>query len=197
MGKNYEVLKHIKMQLSDYDDAISNAIQRLFNVEDQRKECMGCVIDSVVAALIFKKYGVEAQIHLGEVCADGKQDAYHCWLTIDNKILDIGIYGNSQYNSYFKGEKLKQPIILEDPGVIKYADGSTEDNTWLSQLSKMPISEYIKRCPQNRVVKLFCQSLDIIENKENQDMIYELSKDMCFPELERISMSPSGRRGLW
>lgn len=196
MAKNYEALKHIREQLSSYDENISQAIQRLFNIEDQCKECQGCVIDTVVTALIFNKYGIKNEIHLGEICADGEQDAYHCWLTVDNKIVDIGIYGNANYNPYYHGQEIKYPFILEDTGNIKYCDGSTETISWLAELSEKSIPEYIKHCPQNRVCKLIYKSLDIMETKENYEMIMELAKDMYFPKLKHIEVSPSGKRGF-
>lgn len=196
MSKNYEALHHIQKQLSDYDSNISNAIQRLFNIEDQIKQCQGCVIDSVVVALIFKKYGIDVEFHLGEMCYDGQHDAYHCWLTLECKILDMGIYGNSNYNPYFHGEKMMYPLIFEDVKDIKYVDGSTEEESWLSQLGGMCIMDYIKICPQNRVFKLFCQSLDITEDKFNQEMMYGLAKDMKFPVVKKINSSPSGRTGI-
>ncbi len=196
MAKNYEALRHIREQLSDYDNNISFAIQRLFNIEDQCGESQGCVIDSIVTALIFKKFGIDVVLHLGEMCADGEQDAYHCWLTVDNKIIDIGIYGNANYNPLYHGEDIKFPFILEDTGKIKYCDGSTENDSWLAELSEMAVIEYIMHCPQNRVCKLFYKSMDIAENKDNQDMIYDLAKDMYFPKLIHIEVSPSGRRGI-
>ena len=94
MSKNYEAIHHIREQLTSYDDGLSDAIQKLFDIEDQRKENQGCVIDSVVASLIFAKFGIKSELHLGEMCADGIHDGYHCWLTVDGKIIDIGIYGN-------------------------------------------------------------------------------------------------------
>ena len=111
MGKNYEANKYIRQQLSGYSESLIEAFQRLFNIEDQNQECQGCVIDSIVLALIFKYFNYVAEIHLGEVCADGKQDAYHCWLTLDNRIVDIGIYGNSNYNPYYHGKKLNHPAF--------------------------------------------------------------------------------------
>ncbi len=196
MSKNYEALHHIQKQLSDYDNNISNAIQRLFNIEDQRKESQGCVIDSVVVALIFKKYGIDLEFHLGEICCDGQQDAYHCWLTLEGKILDMGIYGNSNYNKRFHGEKMMYPLIFEDVKDIKYVDGSTEEESWLSRLGGVCITDYIKQVPQNRAFRLFCQSLDIAENKFNQEMMYGLAKDMKFPVVKKINSSPSGRTGI-
>lgn len=194
MAKNYDALHHIREQLASYDDGLSNAIQKLFDIEDQRKEKQGCVIDSVVTALLFSKFGVRCELHLGEMCADGIQDGYHCWLTAEGKIVDIGIYGNSNYNPLYSGEKLRYPIILEDSGHIKYADGSTEKESWIDQLSNKSVLEYINNCPQNRVRKLFCKALDIPENDRNFEMINDLAKNMFFPELNIVDVSPSGRK---
>lgn len=194
MGKNYTALHYIQNQLSGYDKDLITAIQRLFNIEDQRHENQGCIIDSVVLALLLKKYGYMVDFHLGEVCTDGKQDAYHCWLTLNGQTIDIGIYGNSNYNPYFKGEKLAHPLILDDSQKygLKYEDGTTDASAWLFDLSQVSITEYMKKCPNNRVVKLICKCLDISETIDNQNMIYELSQGMNFPKVEIIKFSPSG-----
>lgn len=194
MSKNYVALQHIKEQLSNYEDDLSNAIQRLFEIEDKNREAQGCVIDSVVAALIFKNFNIETVLHLGEVCADGEQDALHCWLTVDGKILDIGIYGNSNYNPYYHGEQLKYPIVLEDAKNIKYKDGSTDVDTWITKLSEKPIYDYVLHCPHYRVCQLFCNSLGL--PKSGQNLVHTLAKDMYFPKLELIDESPSGKRRI-
>ena len=196
MSKNYNAIHHIQKQLEGYDKKLVNAVCRLFNIEDQIKECQGCVIDSVVLALLFKRFNIDTELHIGEVCADGEQDAYHCWLTLDNKIIDFGIYGNANYNPFYHGVKIDYPLILEKLDFIKYCDGSTEQDSWLSELSEMPVVEYVKRCPQNRISKLFLKSLDLIETKSNQELIYDLAKDMTFPKLIKIDTSPSGKKGI-
>lgn len=196
MSKNYNAIHHIQKQLDGYDKKLVNAVCRLFNIEDQIKECQGCVIDSVVLALLFKRFNIDTELHIGEVCADGEQDAYHCWLTLDNKIIDFGIYGNANYNPFYHGVKIDYPLILEKLDSIKYCDGSTEQDSWLSELSEKPVVEYVKRCPQNRISKLFLKSLDLIETKSNQELIYDLAKDMTFPKLIKIDTSPSGKKGI-
>ncbi len=195
MSKNYEALHHIRDRMTDYDPKLSNAVQRLFNIEDQCRQCQGCVIDSVIIALLFKKFGIETELHLGEMCADGIQDAYHCWLSLNGQIIDFGIYGNSNYNPYYRGERFKNPFVLEETGDVKYADGSTEES-WLTDLSGKSVLEYVKHCPDNRVCKLFLKSLELRENEENQKLVYSLAEGMYFPTVKRIDVSPSGRRGI-
>lgn len=197
MSKNYFVLHYIQNQLSEYDERIVKAVQRLFSIEDQAKEKQGCVIDSVVLFLIFKKYGINAEIHLGEICADGKQDAYHCWLTVNDKLFDIGIYGNSNYNrEYYKGPQLNTPFINEsftNLGGIRYIDGSTESDSWLSELSEKSVLDYVKKCPNDRVNLLICKALDISHNRVNCGEILKLTEGEHFPSLEELKFSPSGK----
>lgn len=191
MSKNYEALHYIRDRLMNYDPKLSNAIQRLFNIEDQSMQAGGCVIDSIVIALLFKKFGIDSDIHLGEICADGHHDALHCWLTLDDQIFDFGIYGNSKYNPCYRGPQFNHPLIFEDNTGVKYADGTTE-RSWLTNLSGMPIIKYINGCPQNRVRKLFLKSLELRDVKENMNMIDALAKDMYFPIVKRLDFSPSG-----
>ena len=200
MSKNYQVEHYIQNQMKDYDSSLTRAFIRLFNIENQAKECQGCVIDSVAILIILKKNGIDADLHLGEMCSDGKQDAYHCWLTVDDKIIDFGIYGNSNYNPYYKGKKFENPIIfekIEDISDIVYYDGSTEiTNSWLSNLSELSVLKYIKNCPYNRICRLICKSLDIAEIMPNYEKIYKLADGLFFPKLKKIDESPSGRRGI-
>ena len=173
-----------------------SAVQRLFTIEDQFEQDQGCIIDSVILSLIFKHFGVNTELHLGELCPDGKHDAYHCWLTLDGKLIDFGIYGNSNYNPFYIGEKLEHPIIFDVPDGIAYMDGSTEAESWLSKLSGMPIPQYLKMCRQNRAVKLFIKALELPETKASQEIVYDLAKDMSFPVLIHTEKSPSGKSGL-
>lgn len=200
MGRNYKVIHYIQNQMADYDSAVTNAFVRLFNIEEQSGQCGGCVIDSVVLLIILKRYGIYAKLHLGEICADGKQDAYHCWLTVGDKIVDFGIYGNSNYNPAYKGKKYDHPFIFENkenyPEIV-YVDGSTETTgSWLSDLSNLSVLRYIKMCPGNRVCKLICKSLGIAEVPLHYEKIYKLADGLYFPKLQKIKESPSGRRGI-
>lgn len=200
MGRNYKVIHYIQNQMADYDTNLTKAVIRLFNIEEQAKECEGCVIESVALLIIFKRYRIIADIHLGEMCSDGKQDAYHCWLTVDDRIIDIGIYGNSNFNPYYKGKVFETPIMFEnkqDVSDVVYFDGSTETtNTWLSNLSEISVLNYIKMCPNNRLCKLICKALEISETQSNYEEIYKLADGLFFPKLEKIEESPSGRRGI-
>lgn len=196
MGKNYEITDYIRKQLNGYSKDIIKAVERLFNIEDQSRECQGCVIDSVVVAIILKCYGVECNIHLGEVCTGGEYDAYHCWVTTDDGIIDIGIYGNSNYNPFYHGRKIEHPVIFDIPEGFKYVDGSTEDNSWLADLSNRSVTDYIRSCPNDRVLRLAVKALDLSERKESRYKIYDLSSSLVFPELKKIEMSPSGRKSI-
>jgi len=191
MSKNYEVLHYIQDKLINYNPKLSNAVQRLFNIEDQSMQAGGCVIDSVVIALLFKKFGIDVDIHLGEMCADGHQDALHCWLTLDNQIIDFGIYGNSKYNPCYRGPQFNHPLIFEGNACIKYVDGTT-DPSWLTDLSGIAIIDYMNRCPKDRVRKLFLKALELKEVNTNFDMVNVLAKDMYFPIVKHIDVSPSG-----
>lgn len=199
MGKNYDALHYIQKQLQEFDQGLTNAVQRLFNIEDQAKESQGCVIDSVAMQLLFKKFGIQADIHIGEICADGNQNAYHCWLTVNDRLIDIGIYGNSNYNPYYCGPRLNRPIIMEEFSSFQsliYAEGSTEvSGSWLAELSEKYIVDYIAHCPQDRVCHLVCKSLNISYNQENRRMIRDLGAGLKFPKLKKLMISPSGKSG--
>lgn len=185
--------------MTNFETSLTNAVVRLFTIEERDKQCGGCVIDSVALLLILKKYGIIAELHLGEMCSDGEQDAYHCWLTVNDKIIDLAIYGNSNFNPYYKGKIFEYPIIFEEKEKITdivYYDGSTETSSWLSDLSELALIEYIKKCPDNRLCKIICKALDIAEIQSNYEKIYNLAEGLNFPKLIKISESPSGRRGI-
>ena len=171
-----------------------SAVQRLFTIEDQFEQDQGCIIDSVILSLIFKHFGVNTELHLGELCPDGKHDAYHCWLTLDGKLIDFGIYGNSNYNPFYIGEKLEHPIIFDVPDGIAYMDGSTEAESWLSKLSGMPIPQYLKMCRQNRAVKLFIKALELPETKVSQEIVYDLAKKHELSGLNAYRKKPLGEK---
>lgn len=200
MGRNYKAIHYIQNQMINYNPSLTKAVVRLFNIEEQAKQCGGCVIDSVALLIMLRKYEITSDIHLGEICSDGEQDAYHCWLTVDGKIIDIGIYGNSNYNPYYKGKVFETPIIFEnkqDVSGIVYLEGSTETtNTWLSNLSELSFLKYIKMCPNNRLCKLICKALEIAETQSNYEEIYKIADGLFFPKLKKIEVSPSGRHGI-
>lgn len=201
--KNYDVLHYIDKQVTSrgYSAQLSQALQELFNFMDTTKESSGCIIGSVVASLILTSFGIDHTMHLGEIgyeTADGEDtiDAYHCWLTVNDEILDIGIYGNSVYNPFYLGKKLKRPIIFDSNDSIIYMDGSTEQDSWLSELSGKSFTEYMEHCPANMVVKMAIRCLNLPYTMEGQNQVYALAKDLYFPQLQLISASPSGRKGL-
>ena len=183
MAKNYEALHYIRDQLSGYTEDASIAIQRLFDIEDRNRESQGCVIDSVIAKLILKKFGIESKIHLGEFTTDNYHWFHHCWLTVSGKVVDMGIYGNSTYNERYRGKLVKSPIVLENPEFAQYKDGTNDRFGWILGLSGISFSEYTKNCPGDRVYKIFCKSLDILENKESKKLFSELTEGEFFPNL--------------
>ena len=199
MGKNYDALHYVQKQMREFDPGLTNAVQRLFNIEDQSKKGQECVMDSVMLQLIFRKFGIQADIHLGEICADGNQDACHCWLTVNDRLIDMGIYGNSNYNPYYRGPRLNHPFIMEEFSSLQnivYADGSTETSgTWQAELSEKSVIDYIRYCPEDRVCKLVCKSLDITYNQENRSMSCNLAEGLKFPKLKKLVVSPSGKSG--
>lgn len=58
------------------------------------------------------------------------------------------------------------------------------------------LNRYVKSCPGDMVTKLFCKSLNKAYNVENRELLYVKIADTVFPELKRLEVSPSGRRGI-
>lgn len=202
--KNYEVLHYINDQVisSGYGNNLSQALQELFTFMDNQKEEQGCVIGSIVASLILKCFKVEHTLHLGELgywrkdANDEMIDAYHCWITVDDKILDLAIYASSHYNPYFLGKPMDYPIVFESKTPFIYQDGSTESNSWLADLSEKSYTDYLEHCPVNLAVKMAIRCLGSSYDMKGQNAVYQLAKDMYFPKLQHTDASPSGRGGL-
>ena len=59
-------------------------------------------------------------------------------------------------------------------------------------MSGIAIIDYMNRCPKDRVRKLFLKALELKEVNTNFDMVNVLAKDMYFPIVKHIDVSPSG-----
>ena len=163
MNNNNAVNSYIKNQLKDFNSDFINCVCRCFNLLEQMKEPNGCLSNTAALFVCAKEYGYNPEICFGLCEFDGKQ-FYHAWLSINETIIDIAIYGNVNYSPYSMWKfKLKTPYIGSyDEANMHY--GKFEfDNDWnksdISQVEGWSLEKYMNESPQSVMWIICCMFL--------------------------------------
>lgn len=124
--------KYIVNHLNVLENArLTNAVIAVFNKMIDIKDGQGCAMYSFILKVIFKYFGIESEVKYGLCYFRTGKEAYHAWLDVYNKVIDIAIYGNSRYNPAFMAidEKKYDVVIMEDynEALIKYTEDIDED----------------------------------------------------------------------
>lgn len=162
MSKNYEVLRYIKKQVSQYrnDENLYNILARCFqNIEDNR-ESDGCLSNSVALYICLKEHGYEPKLCYGLCSVKDGFPFYHAWVEQEGLVIDIAIYGNINFTPIFTyDQKVKYPIVLEAYEIC-YVDYQKFcfDNEWplamISYAENKKLSSYIEQAPSGGMYRL-------------------------------------------
>ena len=128
-GKSIKgVCDYIRGSLADFNENFVNAVVDTFLFMHKNQESGTCLTISVQLAVIAQYYGYDAKLVYG-LCKYQDIDFYHAWIEIDNKIIDVAIYGNVNWSGL--GFGLDKPVIYESYEDVDIHYGKFEfDETW-------------------------------------------------------------------
>ena len=180
MSRDYEMAKFIRQNLQEYNDKFRNAVVNLFNRMVEYREPNGCMSNSAMLLACARYCGYEAKMCYG-LCYTGTYEFYHAWLEIGGKVLDISIYGNSNFSPYYLDEPLERPIIncSYDETPIRYGR-FVFDEDWpeadLSRVEGLSLEKYFDNSEKHILWQYTCGLLELSPIKSNGDAIREAIK---------------------
>lgn len=194
MAKDYNAIHYIQNQAKKYnvDDKLSDLLIRGFNIIYNNQEGDGCVSNSIALYVCLKNMGYNPQIYYGLCSIENGFEFYHMWLELDNKIIDLAIYGNAKF-SFLNGELayiITTPIVLEkyDELIVHYRKFVFDDD-WkhaaISAVENMTLKEYINNAPNNGMKKLICRYMDVPLTIENINKLLDNISDLRFADLKK------------
>lgn len=181
MARDYDTIHLIQDAMKDKDDKMTSLFVRMYNRLHERKCYSSALSTSITLQLALKKLGYESLLVLGTVAY---QDVSypHIWLEIDQKIYDLAIHLDTQYQPVL----LNNDIEVEPPQInISYHDAKIDyyafqfaDTYIMSDLKRLvgkKYSEYINNAPQFDIINDVCYIMDVHETKEQADSIMNLA----------------------
>ena len=116
MGKDYNVVRYIRKQTADFNDKkLTLAIQRAFDLIIKFQDHKGCLTSSIILYIALKELGYNPQICYGLCKTKNNFEFYHAWIELNNKVIDVAIYGNINFSPLTKEEpNIELPVVLED-----------------------------------------------------------------------------------
>ncbi len=163
MSSNSLVDTYIKDQLKDFNADFVKCVCRCFDLLEKSKEPDGCLSNTAALFVCAKEYGYNPEICYGLCELDGKQ-FYHAWLTINDIIIDMAIYGNVNYSPYSMWDfKLKTPYIGTYNEATMHYRKFEFDNDWngsnIAQIEGWTLEKYMNAAPQSIMWRLTCMYL--------------------------------------
>lgn len=193
MAKDYNAIHYIQNQAKKYnDDKLSDLLIRGFNLIYNSQEPDGCASNTVALYVCLKNMGYSPQICYGICTTESGFEFYHMWLELDDKIIDLAIYGNAKF-SVLSGELayiITTPVVLEtyDESKVHYGKFVFDDD-WkhaaISVVENMTLKEYINSAPNNGMKKLICRYMDVSPTIENINKLLDNIGDFRFADLKR------------
>lgn len=194
MAKDYNAIHYIQNQVKKFniDDKLAEVLIRVFNYIYTNKEGDGCASNSVALYVCLKNMGYNPQIYYGLCSTRSGFEFYHMWLELNERIVDIAIYGNAQFR--FHSDELSRvietPIVLETYDETKIYYGKfLFDDDWeraaIRNIEKKSLKEYINEAPKNCMKKLICRYMDVTPTIDNVNKLLDNVDDFRFDDLKR------------
>lgn len=164
MARNYVAIHYIHDKLKGFDSKFIDCVTRCFNFTDHFQLPDGCLSNSVALYICAKKFGYNPTLCYG-LCRLEEKEFYHVWLDIEDTIIDIGIYGNVNFNPLLSNcHKLDTPYIGSyENRNIYYGKFEFNENWRYSQIYQAEgktFEEYMDGLPHNTMWKIVCDFLD-------------------------------------
>lgn len=194
MAKDYNAIHYIQNQVKKYntDDKLTDLLIRGFNLIYNNQEADGCAANTIALYVCLKNMEYNPQICYGLCTAEKDFCFYHMWLELDEKIIDLAIYGNARFS--FLSDELADiittPIVLEtyDESKVHYGKLVFDDD-WkyasISAIENMSLKEYINNAPNNGMKKLICRYMDVSPTTGNINKLLDNVSDFCFADLKK------------
>lgn len=153
MARDYQARKYIAEMAAQYSDQnLTDVLIKAFDIICSHKESSGCMSTSAALHVVLHSLGYEPKFCYGLCVSPAGNEFYHAWLELDNKVLDLAIYGNSHFSTLWLDEELG-PVVFEEyqNTPIRYYNHRFDedwDNCMIASAVKMgTIAAYISRAP--------------------------------------------------
>ncbi len=178
MKRNYTLNKYVRNECSVFlNDKATSGIEKCFDFLYQNEEPQGCLYSSIINFAILSYNGYSPKLCYG-LCKNDGNEFYHAWIELNGKILDIAIYGNTNFNPWNLGAKLDFPIIFKDFNEHIVYNNQKFDSDWpnsgIYNISIQKMSQYIEN--NSKVWNLLERLIgDVFKSsKVLKEKIYEL-----------------------
>lgn len=111
------------------DKQLTQVLIKMFDLICDIEAPDACMSASVSLLIALRYLGYEPKLCYGLCVTPKGYEVYHAWLELNNKVLDIAIYGNSHYSPYWHDESL-DPVVFEsyDATKVFYRDHVVDED---------------------------------------------------------------------
>ena len=152
MERDFQTRRYIAKQTEGYSRKLTDVLTNAFDMMCKVGDHNGCLSTSVALHVILRSLGYEPKLCYGLCTGPDGNEIYHAWLELDDKVIDLAIYGNSRWSPFWHGRKLNAVVLEEYANTeLKYNDHLFDrdwDGCMISMIVKLgSIREYIKAAP--------------------------------------------------
>ena len=165
MSKNYKAIHYIQNKLKNYNPNFVKCVLRQFEMIDSTEEPDGGMSNSAVLYICAKEYGYNPKLCYG-LCGYEDKKFYHTWLEIDDIVIDLSIYGYTNFGlfSCFFTNKMEVPYIGPYKNDKVQYGRFRFDEDWshaaISFVEGLSLEKYMDGLPENAMWKYLCIIMD-------------------------------------
>ena len=174
-----------KIQASGLPKDVENVVIRAFNKMNDCQDHCGCLTTSVSICLALEYLKYSPKLCIGKFWVNG-HDFYHAWVELNEKIIDVAIYGNTAYSPSWR-DGIIEPQVNRgyDDADITYEPFTFDDDFKDADISKMMGKSFFYYCDHsprhNAIWNLILYYLDT-SSPTTLSSIKELSRNHIIGE---------------
>ena len=181
--KNYDMIHLI--QKAGLDKDAESVVVRAFNKMNDCQDHCGCLTISVSICLALEYLKFSPKLCIGKFWVNG-HDFYHAWVELNEKIIDVAIYGNTAYSPFWQDGIVKPQInVSYDDADITYEPFTFDDDFKDADISEMVGKSFFYYCDHapkhNAIWNLILYFLDT-SSTTTLSSIKELSRNHIIGE---------------
>lgn len=181
MTEKYDCINHIKKNLSEYDNRkLTSVVTKAFNRMYDIQEPDGCLSTSTQIVTCLQYLGYDAKLIVGQMYDETNHGFYHTWVELNDKIIDISGYGNTNWSQFYPGKPWLYPTINEsyDESPVSYHRFEFDKdwpNSQMSMADGWSISKYFDGSTRKCLWQFTCDLLDISLITKNKQRLKNIT----------------------